>query len=155
MGLHLQGPTHDHARGPARRPCLRVGAAEELARLAQTFGDVRLGAGDYAVHEGDERSLFVVLAGRIEVTKVIDGIERVIGQTRAGPDLRRGADHLRHAYQGSYRATEPSRVMNLSARQFHALTAALPTVLTQVAAIAAERIGGLRASLRRRRARAA
>ena len=53
---------------------------EELARLAQSAGDVRLGAGDYAVHEGDERSLFVVLAGRIEVTKVIDGIERVIGQ---------------------------------------------------------------------------
>ena len=50
-------------------PVLASVAPEDLARLAQTAGDVRLGAGDYAVHEGDERALFVVLAGRIEVTK--------------------------------------------------------------------------------------
>ena len=57
---------------------------EDLARLAQAAGDVRLGNGDYAVHEGDERALFVVLSGRIEVTKVIDGIERVIGERAPG-----------------------------------------------------------------------
>jgi thioredoxin reductase (NADPH) len=117
---------------------------EELARLAQSSGDVRLGAGDYAVHEGDERSLFVVLAGRIEVTKVIDGIERVIGQRAPGQIFGEVPIIFGTPYQGSYRATEPSRVMHLSARQFHALAAAHPTVLTQVAAIAAERIGGLK-----------
>ena len=73
---------------------------EDLRASRRPPADVRLGVGDYAVHEGDERALFVVLAGRIEVTKVIDGIERVIGAARAGPDLRRGADHLRHAVPG-------------------------------------------------------
>ena len=89
---------------------------EDLARLAQTAGDVRLGAGDYAVHEGDERSLFVVLAGRIEVTKVIDGIERVIGQRAPGQIFGEVPIIFGTPYQGSYRATEPTRVMHLSAR---------------------------------------
>jgi thioredoxin reductase (NADPH) len=117
---------------------------EDLARLAQSSADVRLGAGDYAVHEGDERSLFVVLAGRIEVTKVIDGIERVIGVRAPGQIFGEVPITFGTPYQGSYRASEPTRVMHVSARQFHALAAAHPEVLTQVAAMASERIGGLR-----------
>lgn len=117
---------------------------DELARLAQGAGDVRLAAGDYAVHEGDERSLFVVLAGHMEVTKVIDGIERVIGKRAPGQTFGEVPITFGTPFQGSYRATEPARVMHLSARQFHTLAAAHPAVLTQVAATAAERIGGLK-----------
>jgi thioredoxin reductase (NADPH) len=117
---------------------------DDLARLLQSCGDVRLGAGDYAVHEGDERSLFVVLSGRIEVTKVIDGIERVIGARTPGQIFGEVPITFGTPYQGSYRATEPTRLMHVSARQFHALAAAHPTVLTQVATLASERIGGLR-----------
>jgi thioredoxin reductase (NADPH) len=117
---------------------------DDLARLAQACGDVRLGAGDYAVHEGDERSLFVVLAGHIEVTKVVDGIERVIGQRAPGQIFGEVPITFGSPYQGSYRATEAARVMHLSARQFHALAAAHPAVLTQVATLASERIGGLK-----------
>jgi len=117
---------------------------EDLAGLARGAGDVRLGAGDYAAHEGDERSLFVVLAGHIEVTKVIDGIERVIGQRAPGQVFGEVPIIFGTPYQGSYRATEPTRAMHVSARQFHALAAAHPAVLTQVAALASERIGGLR-----------
>jgi len=118
--------------------------AEDIARLAHSSGDVRLGVGDYAVHEGDERSMFVVLAGRVEVTKVIDGIERVIGKRVPGQIFGEVPIIFGTPYQGSYRATEAARVMHISARQFHALAAAHPAVLTQVAAIAAERIGGLK-----------
>jgi thioredoxin reductase (NADPH) len=118
--------------------------SEDLARLAQTSADVRLVAGAYAVHEGDERSLFVVLAGRIEVTKLIDGIERVIGVRAPGQIFGEVPITFGTPYQGSYRATEATRVMHISARQFHALAAAHPAVLTHVAAMASERIGGLR-----------
>ena len=52
---------------------------EDLARVARAAGDVRLANGEYAVHEGEERALFAVLAGRIEVTKRFDGVERSIG----------------------------------------------------------------------------
>jgi len=51
----------------------------ELEHLAHKAADIHLAPGEYAVHEGEERALFVVLAGRIEVTKRIDGIERSIG----------------------------------------------------------------------------
>ena len=117
---------------------------EELARFVQASADVRLGTGDYAVHEGDERSLFVVLAGRIEVTKVIDGIERAIGARAPGQIFGEVPITFGTPFQGSYRATERTRLMLVSARQFHALAAARPEVLTHVAAMASERIGGLR-----------
>ncbi|MFZ2648980.1 MAG: FAD-dependent oxidoreductase [Burkholderiaceae bacterium] len=119
-------------------------ASEDLARLAQGAGDLRLARGEYAAHEGDERALFVVLSGRIEVTKVIDGIERTIGARVPGQIFGEVPITFGTPFQGSYRATEPTRVMQISARQFHALAAGSPAVLTHVAALASERIGGLR-----------
>ncbi len=128
----------------ANAPVLASVPQDDLARLAQASGDVRLAAGDYAVHEGDERSLFVVVAGRIEVTKLVDGIERVIGVRAPGQIFGEVPITFGTPYQGSYRATEPTRLMHITARQFHALAAAHPAVLTQVATLASERIGGLR-----------
>jgi len=125
-------------------PLLGGVAADELARLAQVSGDVRLAAGDYAVHEGGERALFVVLAGRIEVTKVIDGIARTIGQRVPGQIFGEVPITFGMPFQGGYRATEATRVMHIAARDFHALAAAHPEVLTRVATLASERIGGLR-----------
>ncbi len=125
-------------------PFLASVASDDLARLAQAAGDLRLAAGEYAVHEGDERALFVVLSGRIEVTKLIDGIERIIGARAPGQIFGEVPITFGTPFQGSYRATEPSRVMQVSARQFHALAAGAPAVLTHVAALASERIGGLR-----------
>jgi thioredoxin reductase (NADPH) len=36
-------------------------------------------AREFAVHEGGERALYAVLSGRIEVVKLIDGIEKTLG----------------------------------------------------------------------------
>ena len=116
----------------------------DLARLLAAAGDVRLATGEYAVHEGDERALMIVLAGRIEVTKVIDGIERVIGVRAPGQIFGEVPITFGTPFQGSYRATEPTRVLNIAARDFHVLAAGNPQVLTRVAALASERIGGLR-----------
>jgi hypothetical protein len=44
-----------------------------LGRLAQTAADLQLGAGEFAVHEGVERALYAVIAGKIEVVKLVDG----------------------------------------------------------------------------------
>ena len=51
----------------------------DLGRLAQTAADLQLGAGEFAVHEGGERALYAVIAGKIEVVKLVDGIERTLG----------------------------------------------------------------------------
>ncbi|HWH83788.1 MAG TPA: FAD-dependent oxidoreductase [Burkholderiaceae bacterium] len=125
-------------------PVLASVPHDDLERAARAAGDVRLAPGEYAVHEGDERALFVVLAGRIEVTKSIDGIERVIGARVPGQIFGEVPITFGTPFQGSYRATEPTRVMHIAARDFHVLAAANPDVLTKVAALASERIGGLR-----------
>jgi thioredoxin reductase (NADPH) len=128
----------------AAAPVLASVPHDDLARVARAAGDIRLAAGEYAVHEGDERALFVVLAGRIEVTKAIDGIERVIGVRAPGQIFGEVPITFGTPFQGSYRATEPTRVAHIAARDFHALAAANAQVLTKVAALASERIGGLR-----------
>ena len=125
-------------------PVFAAVPADDLARLARSAGDVRLAPGDHAAHEGDERALFVVLSGRLEVTKSIDGIQRVIGVRAPGQIFGEVPITFGTPFQGSYRATEPTRVVHVLARDFHALAAAHPDVLTRVAALASERIGGLR-----------
>jgi thioredoxin reductase (NADPH) len=125
-------------------PILASVPPEGLQRLARAAGDVRLAPGEYAVHEGGERALFVVLAGRVEVTKSIDGIERVIGVRAPGQIFGEVPITFGTPFQGSYRATEATRLMHIAARDFHVLAAANPEVLTNVATLASERIGGLR-----------
>ena len=124
-------------------PVLAKAAAADLARVAQTAADIRLAPGEHAVHEGDDRALFVVLGGKLEVTKSIDGIERTIGWRTPGQIFGEVPINFGTPFQGSYRAHEPSRVMRIEAAQFHALVASSPETLTQVAALARERIGGL------------
>jgi hypothetical protein len=48
-------------------PLFSTLAASELERLAETSADL-LSAGEFAVHEGDDRALYAVLAGKLEVT---------------------------------------------------------------------------------------
>jgi thioredoxin reductase (NADPH) len=125
-------------------PFLASVSPEELALLAEGASDLRLVTGEYAVHEGDERALYIVLSGHIEVTKRIDGLEKAIGQRLPGQIFGEVPITFGTPFQGSYRAAEPSRVARISPRQFHTLAAGSPMVLTQVAALASERIGGLR-----------
>ena len=51
--------------------CLDTADRERVCRAA---ADISLSAGEYAAHEGDERALFAVLEGRIEATRMVDGI---------------------------------------------------------------------------------
>jgi thioredoxin reductase (NADPH) len=127
----------------AAAPLLSKAAPEDLERVARSAADVRLGAGEYAAHEGDERALYVVLSGHIEVTKGIDGIERVIGKRVPGQVFGEIPIIFGVPFQGNYRATIPSRVARIEAAQFHELAARSPATLTDVAALARDRIGGL------------
>ena len=110
----------------AAAPILSKADPDVLALVAQTAADIQLAAGEYAVHEGDERALYVVLSGHIEVDEAVRRHRARHRQARAGADIRRDADHLRHAFQGNYRASEPARVARIEAAQFHALAASSP-----------------------------
>jgi len=127
----------------AAAPILSRSDPDALAVVSQGAADIGLGAGEYAVHEGDERALYVVLSGHIEVTKRFDGIERVIGKRTPGQVFGENPVIFGIPFQGNFRASEPTRVARIEAAQFYALAAASPEMLTEVAALARERMGGL------------
>jgi thioredoxin reductase (NADPH) len=117
--------------------------ATDLTDLGRASADIHLGAGEYAVHEGEEPALFVVLAGNIEVTKLIDGIERTIGMRVPGKIFGEVPLIYGTQFQSGGRASEPSRVLRVDARQYYAIAAAAPELAKTVGALARERIGGL------------
>ena len=119
-------------------------AQPELERLVQTSADLLLAAGDYAAHEGaQERALFIVLSGKIEVTRLFDGVERRLGWRLPGIFFGELPIALGTPLYGSYRAVEPSRVMKVDIREYYAIAAAAPEIALAVAELARERIGGM------------
>ena len=115
----------------------------QLADIARLAADIHVGAGEYVVHEGDEPALFIVLSGKIEVTKRVDGIERKIGERQPGKLLGEVPLIYGTQFQGGGRAAEPSRLLRLDARQYYAVAAAAPEVAARMNELARERIGGL------------
>lgn len=117
--------------------------AAQLEYLAESAADMRLEPGEYAVHEGGERALFVVLSGKIEVVKLVDGVERQLGWRGPGAVFGEIPIVFGTAFQGSFRAFEPSRVMRVEARHYFTVAAQAPAISEQVGAIARDRITGL------------
>src|SRR5262249_8086597 len=115
----------------------------ELALLARTAADIQLTPGEYAVHEGGEPALFAVLAGKMEVVKVINGEQRTLGFRLPGTLFGEVPIALGTPFPGAYRAVEPSRVMRIAFQTYYAVAAASPDVSMKLGALARERIGGL------------
>ena len=125
-------------------PLFSTLAPPELERLARTSADLHLAAGEYAAHEGaEERALFAVLAGKMEVVKLFDGVERTLGWRVPGAIFGELPVALGTPLYGGYRASEPSRVMRVGIREYYAIAAASPEISLKVAALARERIGGM------------
>jgi thioredoxin reductase (NADPH) len=111
-------------------------------RVARSAADLTLASGEYAAQEGDERALFGLLDGRIEATKRVDGVERVVGERRPGDIFGEVPVTLGSGFPAGFRAAERSRVMRLEARDFHAVAADAPEVAEAVGRLAGHRIGG-------------
>jgi thioredoxin reductase (NADPH) len=125
-------------------PLFSALAQPELERLARTSADLRLAAGEYAAHEGgDERALFAVLSGKMEVVKLFDGVERTLGWRVPGTVFGELPIALGTPLFGGYRASEPSRVMRVELREYFAIASASPEISLKVAALARERVGGM------------
>jgi thioredoxin reductase (NADPH) len=111
-------------------------------RLSQAAADITLTSGEYAAHEGDERALFAVLDGRIEATKLVDGIVRVLGERRPGEIFGEVPIVLGTVFPVGFRAAETSRVMRIEPADYHAVAAVVPDVGKVVGKLASNRIGG-------------
>jgi thioredoxin reductase (NADPH) len=116
--------------------------ADALERLSRAAADISLVPGEYAVREGDERALLALLEGRIEVVKLVDGIERVVGERGPGDLCGEVPMTLGTLFPVGFRAAEASRVMRIEPRDYHAVAAAAPEVAKEIGRLAGERMGG-------------
>jgi thioredoxin reductase (NADPH) len=117
---------------------------QERERLCRVAADITLAPGEYAAHEGSERALFAVLDGRIEPVKVVDGIERVVGERGPGDIFGEVPIALGTVFPVGFRAAQRSRVMRVEAHDYHAVAAVVPDVGKEVGRLAAHRMAGSR-----------
>jgi thioredoxin reductase (NADPH) len=115
----------------------------ERERLALAAADLRLAAGEYAIHAGDQRALFAVLEGRLETVEVTDGVERVVGGRGPGDLIGEVPLALATTFPFGFRAAEPTRLIRIEARDYHAAAARVPEVAARLGELARTRIGGL------------
>jgi thioredoxin reductase (NADPH) len=114
-------------------------ARERLSRVA---ADISLAPGEYAANEGDERALFALLDGRIEAVKLVDGIDRVVGERQPGDIFGEVPITLGALFPVGFRAAEQSRIMRIEAPDYHAVAAVAPELATEVGRLASHRIAG-------------
>ncbi|MDH4341092.1 MAG: FAD-dependent oxidoreductase [Thermoleophilia bacterium] len=116
----------------------------DCERLCRVAADISLSPGEYAVHDGDERALFGVLEGRIEAVKLVDGVERVIGERLPGDVFGEVSITLGTPHPAGFRAAEASRVIRIEPHDYHAVAAVAPEVAKHVGRLASDRIAGPR-----------
>ena len=131
--------------GLRRIPIFEPLPSETLEYLARAVEDIRLLPGEYFAHEGDERALFVVVEGRAEITKVVNGEERVIGTRKPGQFFGEVPMTLSTPFPASGRAAEASRIIKLDVTVYYTLAAMAPSVPTRVAGLARRYLDSLQA----------
>jgi thioredoxin reductase (NADPH) len=113
-------------------------------RLSRAAADISLASGEYAASEGDDPALFGLLEGRIEVVKVVDGIERLVGERQPGDLIGEVPITFGTPFPVGFRAAEASRVMRIDPHDYHAVASIAPSVANEVGRLAGERISGPR-----------
>src|SRR5262245_11617192 len=119
---------------------------KELEFLAGAVEDIHLTAGEYVAHEGEGRFLAVVVEGKTELTKLVNGSEQVIGVRLPGELGGEVPMTLGTPLPASMRAVGPSRVLKLTVEDFYTLAAMAPQVSAAVGAAAMERMEMLRSA---------
>ncbi|MGD9571702.1 MAG: FAD-dependent oxidoreductase [Thermoleophilia bacterium] len=117
--------------------------ATELGRVASLAADIRVPAGAFAINAGDERALYAVITGHLDTVTTSEGVEKVVGGRAAGDLIGEVPIALGTTFPFSFRASEPARLMRLSAADYHSVAARAPEVAQRLGEIARSRIGGL------------
>jgi thioredoxin reductase (NADPH) len=116
----------------------------EQARIARSAADVTLLPGEAGASEGDDAALFAVLEGRIEAVKIVDGVDRVVGERLPGDIFGEVPIVLGAPFPVTFRAAERSRVLRIAPADYHAIAAVDPIVPKAVGALAQFRMTGRR-----------
>lgn len=124
----------------AALPLFSALTEKELDYLAGAVEDIHLMPGEYVAHEGEVRSLAIVVEGKTELTKVVNGVERVIGVRLPGEVGGEVPMTLGTPLPASMRAAEASRVVLVTVEVFHTLAAMAPHIAATVGASALQRM---------------
>ncbi|MEP6942506.1 MAG: FAD-dependent oxidoreductase [Betaproteobacteria bacterium] len=116
----------------------------EAQALAGRMADVRLGTGEWLIHEGEQPAFFMLVEGSLEVRKVVHGTDRRINTYKQGEyfgelPLLLGAPAL-----ASLRALEPSRVARLDDIDFAELFSACESFSSELTRTMTRRFTHLR-----------
>src|SRR6478609_11304876 len=117
-----------------------------LEYLAGEVEDIHLTPGEYVAHEGDGRALAIVVEGKAELTKLVNGVEQVIGVRLPGEVGGEIPMTLGTPLPASMRAIEPSRILKVTVEVYHTLAAMAPQVSETIGAAALERMDMLRSA---------
>src|SRR5438552_3584488 len=125
-------------------PLLSQLEEKALEYLAGEVEDIHLAVGEYVAHEGEGPALALVVEGKTELTKLVNGVEQVIGVRLPGDLGGEIPMTLGTPLPASMRAAEPSRVLKMTVEVFHTLAAMAPEVSATVGGAALERLDMLR-----------
>lgn len=103
-----------------------------LRYLAGAVEDIHLLPGEYFLHEGDERALIVVIEGSVEITKVVAGIEKVIGTRKPGQFFGEVPLTLSTKFPAAGRAAGVARIIKLDVAGYYTLATMAPSVPERV-----------------------
>jgi thioredoxin reductase (NADPH) len=117
--------------------------AERLAHVTEHAADIALETGEYLIHEGETPSFFVVIDGRLKITKRVGTIERVLGTRERGDTFGEVPLMLGAATFANARAAQPSRVMRLDNVTFRELLHESPALSAAVTASISLRVRDL------------
>ena len=117
----------------------------QLGEITKYAADIHLAPGQYAIHDGEAAAFYAVLTGKLEITGVVDGVERAFGYYRVAGQIS-GEIPLTYGMPFQYNAlaVEPTRVLRLDARHYYSLAAGAPAFAKEVRALAEYRMSGPR-----------
>ncbi len=118
-------------------------APAELEDVAARAADVQLRAGDWLIQEGETPSFFIVLSGKLAVTKQVAGHERELTTYGAGQFAGEVPLLLGSPAIASLRALEPTRVARLAPHDFHELFGACQDLRARILQEMTARLGRL------------
>jgi thioredoxin reductase (NADPH) len=124
-------------------PLLSCLPDRELAVIASRAADIYLRPNDWLIQEGEVPAFFIVLSGKIIVSKLVGGIERVINTYKAGDYMGEVPLLLGSPAIASLRAAEATRIARLDPSDFQQLIASCENLNAQVMKTMATRVGHL------------
>jgi len=113
---------------------------DELEDLVLKAADLHAHEGEYLVRQGDEPHFYVILSGRLSVTKIVDDTELVLAVRERGAFFGETALLLSATAFANLRADADSRLLRLDPFDFQAITARNDRFKALILQSAADRI---------------